>query len=63
MLAADNRGAGLPVGLAALYGFALVPVLLAFGHGHLAFHTTVAEIKPGGDERMTFDLRLSLEFP
>ena len=51
-------GAGLAVGFAAALGFALVPVLLALGHGQLAFHPSIAEVKPRGDERMPLDLRL-----
>src|SRR6201996_2450100 len=63
VLAADNGGAGFPVGFPALDRLALVPVLLALGDGQLALHAAVPEIKPGRDERMAFDLRLSLEFP
>jgi hypothetical protein len=58
MLACIDGGSGVAVGFAALLGFALVPVLLALGQGKLAFHSAVTEVKPGGNERMTLDLRL-----
>ncbi len=58
VLAGVDGGAGFAVGLAAAFGFALVPVLLALGHGQLALHPSVAEVKPGGDERVALDLRL-----
>lgn len=53
-----DGGAGFAVGFAALFGFALVPLLLAFGDGQFAFHSSVAEIEAHGDERMSLDLRL-----
>ena len=58
MFAQVDGGAGIAVGLAALFGLALVPVLLALGHGQFAFDPPVAEVKPGGDERVALDLRL-----
>ena len=53
-----DGGAGLAVGLAAALGFALVPVLFAFGEGELALDAAVAEVEAGGNERMTLGLRL-----
>ena len=58
VLAGVDGGAGFAVGLAASLGFALVPVLLALGQGQFSLHTPVAEVKPGGDERVSLDLRL-----
>ncbi len=58
VLAGVDGGAGLAVGLAAALGLALVPVLLALGQGQFALYPPVAEIKPGGDERVPLDLRL-----
>jgi len=58
VFAGIDRGAGLAVGLAAALGFALVPVLLAFSHSKFAFHPPIFEVEPGGDERMSLDLRL-----
>jgi hypothetical protein len=58
VLAGVDGGAGFAVGLAAAFGLALVPVLFALGHGQFALHPPVAEVKPGGDERVTLDLRL-----
>jgi len=60
VLAGIHSCAGLAVGLAPLFGLALVPVLFALGHGQLALDAALAEIKPDGDERMPFDLRLGL---
>jgi len=57
-----DSGPGLAVGLAAALGFALVPVLFAFGDSQFALDPPIAEIKPGGDERMSLELRLSHEF-
>ncbi len=53
-----DGGAGLAVGLAAALGFALVPILFAFGEGELALDAAVAEVEAGGNERMTLGLRL-----
>jgi len=58
VLAGVHGGAGFAVGFAAALGLALVPVLLAFGHGQLALHPPMAEVEPGGDERVALDLRL-----
>ena len=57
--AVGHSGAGFAVGLAATFGFALVPVLLALGHGDFAFNLAFTEIKAGRNERMPFKLRLS----
>ena len=54
-----DGGSGFAVGFAAALGFALVPVLLAFGDGQFALDPAVAEIESGGDERMSLELRLS----
>ena len=51
-------GAGVAVGFAALFGLALVPVLLALGHGQLTFDPAIAKIEARGDERVAFNLRL-----
>ena len=58
MLTRVDGGAGLAVGFAAALGFPLVPVLFALGDGDFALYPAVAEVKPGGDERVTLDLRL-----
>ena len=63
VFAGVDGGAGFAVGFAAALGFALVPVLLALGDGQFALDAAVAEVKPGGDERMTLDLRLSHQPP
>lgn len=55
-----DGGAGFAVGFAAFFGFALVPLLFAFGDGQFAFDAAVAEIEADGDERMPFDLRLDV---
>src|SRR6185437_9151369 len=57
-LAADDGGSGFAVGFAAALGFALVPVLLAFRYCQFALDAAMAEVEAGGDERMSFDLRL-----
>src|ERR1700751_4490381 len=57
-LAVCDGGAGFAIGFAAALGFALIPVLFAFGDGQLALHLAAAKVEPGGDERMTLDLRL-----
>ena len=57
--AVGDGGAGFAVGFAAAFGFALVPVLFAFGDGQFALDAAIAEIESGGDERMSFELRLS----
>ena len=56
--AVGDGGAGLTVGFAAAFGFALVPVLFALGHGQFALDLSTPEIEASGDERMSFDLRL-----
>src|SRR5271166_1568356 len=53
-----NRRPRFPVGLPPPLRLPLVPVLLAFGQRQLALHPPLAEIEPGGDERMPLDLRL-----
>jgi len=53
-----DGGAGFAVGLAAALGFSLVPVLFTLGQGQFALDTPIAEVKPGGDERVSLDLRL-----
>jgi hypothetical protein len=58
VLAGVDGGAGFAVGLPPLLGLALVPVLLALGNGQFALDPPVAEVKPGGDERVALDLRL-----
>ena len=58
VLAGVDGGAGFAVGLAAAFGFPLVPVLFALGKGQFALDASVAEVKPGGDERVSLDLRL-----
>ncbi len=58
VLVGFDGGGGFAVGFAAALGFALVPVLLAFGEGQLALHPPFAEVEAGGDERMSLDLRL-----
>ena len=60
--AARYGGSGFFVGFAAAFGFALVPVLFALGHGKFAFNSSISEIKASGDERMTLELRLSDQF-
>jgi len=58
VFAGIDGGAGFAIGLAAAFGLALVPVLLALGHGQFAFDPPVAEVKTGGNERVALDLRL-----
>ncbi len=58
VLAGVDGGAGIAVSLAATFGLALVPVLLAFGHGQFAFDPSVTEVKASGDERVALNLRL-----
>jgi len=60
MLAGIDGGAGFAVGFASFFGLAFVPVLLAFGYGEFAFDAAALEVKAGGDERMSFDLRLRM---
>lgn len=60
-LAAGDGGAGLFVGVAFAFRFALVPDLLALGQGEFALHLAIAKIKTGGDERKSFLLRLNLK--
>ena len=57
-LAVGNGGPGFLVCFSAAFCFALVPILLAFGHGQFALYLAVPEVKPGRDERMAFYLRL-----
>ena len=54
-----DGGSSFLVGFAFAFGFALVPVLLAFGYGELAFDAAIAEVESGGDEREALLLRLS----
>ena len=49
-LAAGYGGFGFVVGFALAFGGALVPLLLAFGEGELAFDAAVAEVEADGDE-------------
>lgn len=58
VFAGVDGGAGLAVGFVAALGFALIPILLAFGDGQLALDAAITEVEAGGDERMTLDLRL-----
>jgi hypothetical protein len=58
MFAGVDGRAGFAVGFTALFGFAFIPILFALGYGQLALDSAVAKIKPGRDERMSFDLRL-----
>src|SRR5580704_13716970 len=57
--AVGDGGAGFAVGFAAALGFAFVPILFALGDGQFALHATITKVKAGGDERMSFELRLS----
>ena len=58
VFAGVDGGAGFAVGFAATFGFALVPVLFALGDGQFALDPAISEVKAGGDERMSLDLRL-----
>lgn len=57
--AAGYSGPGLAFVFPTPFGLSLVPILLAFGDGHLALDPSIAEIKPRRDERQAFLLRLS----
>ena len=61
VFAGVDCGPGVAVGFAALFGLALVPVLFAFGNGQFALYPPISEVKAGGNERMSLDLRLCHE--
>src|SRR6185437_5254609 len=61
-LAARNSGTSFLVGFAFALRFPLVPLLLAGGHGELAFDAAVAEVEPNRDERRALSLSGGIEF-